>query len=68
MIDPSEYRWHKSSRSQGNGECVEMGQNDGPLVGLRDTKDEGHGPVLSFRRSVWTAFVVGAKSGDFDQQ
>lgn len=48
--------WRKASYSaNGGGECVEVGTADAVLV--RDTKDNGTGPVLSFTASAWTSFV-----------
>jgi Domain of unknown function (DUF397) len=44
--------------------CVEV-DTDGPQVAVRDTKDRT-GPVLSFTRAEWTAFLAGARNGEFD--
>lgn len=56
--------WRKSSRSSGNGQCTEVAfHEDGALV--RDSKDRG-GPVLSFTRDEWAAFVAAVKDGEFD--
>jgi hypothetical protein len=35
-------------------------------VGVRDTKDNGTGPVLIFTGAEWDAFITGAKEGQFD--
>ena len=44
-----------------NGDCVEVGT--GPaVVGVRDAKDRGTGPVLEFRGEAWTAFTEGLKA------
>jgi hypothetical protein len=56
--------WFKSSRSSGNGACVEVAfVDDG--VAVRDTKnrDGGH---LEFTRTEWTAFLGGVHDGEFD--
>ena len=44
--------WRKSTRSIGNGDCVEV--SAGPLV--RDSRDPD-GPVLSFSPGAWRAFA-----------
>ncbi|MEV4398629.1 DUF397 domain-containing protein [Nonomuraea sp. NPDC049607] len=38
--------------------------DNGVLV--RDTKDQGEGPVLAFTRDEWLAFLDGAAKGEFD--
>lgn len=45
--------------------CVEVALADG-IVGLRDSKDKGRGPVLAFTEPEWEAFLAGAKNGEFD--
>ncbi|MFJ6197752.1 DUF397 domain-containing protein [Micromonospora sp. NPDC092111] len=49
--------WRTSSRSSGNGNCVEVAA-DGGRIAVRDSKDRG-GPALVFPPSAWTAFVTG---------
>jgi hypothetical protein len=56
--------WYKSSRSSGNGNCVEVAAL-GAAVAVRDSKDRS-GPVLVFTPAEWSAFVAGAKDGEFD--
>ena len=59
-------RWFKSSRSSGGTDnCVEVAFA-GDVVGVRDTKQKGAGPILSFTRAEWEAFIGGAKDGEFD--
>lgn len=49
--------WRTSSYSTSNGgECVETA-SDGRLVAVRDTKDNGLGPVLAFPPAVWSRFL-----------
>ncbi|RZU49257.1 uncharacterized protein DUF397 [Krasilnikovia cinnamomea] len=57
-------RWRKSSVS-GDGGCVEVACVNGE-VGVRDTKDRGSGPVLTFTEREWAAFLAGARAGEFD--
>ncbi|HLK74074.1 MAG TPA: DUF397 domain-containing protein [Streptosporangiaceae bacterium] len=53
QIDP---RWRKSSYSgNGGGSCIEVGDADAVLV--RDTKQEGQGPVLRFTPGAWRRFA-----------
>jgi hypothetical protein len=63
-LDPARVLWRKSSRSGGQGNCVEVADTP-TVVGVRDSKDES-GPVLVFARPEWRAFVAGVKAGDFD--
>jgi hypothetical protein len=61
MITP----WKKSTRSGSNGgSCVEVRQyND--AIQVRDSKDPT-GPVLTFDRDAWRAFLDTVKAGDVD--
>lgn len=65
--------WRKSSRSGGEGDCVEVaafgavvGARDG-VVGVRDSKDRP-GPALSFDPAAWTRFVAAVPAGERDHQ
>jgi hypothetical protein len=49
--------WRTSTRSSGNGNCVEVATVDGQ-VAVRDSKDRS-GPVLAFGATAWRAFVLG---------
>ncbi|MGC4747069.1 DUF397 domain-containing protein [Micromonospora sp. DT201] len=58
--------WRKSSRSGGEGNCVEVaGFVD--AVGVRDSKDR-QGPELIFTPSVWAAFVGATRAGQLNNQ
>ncbi|MDG4798655.1 DUF397 domain-containing protein [Micromonospora sp. WMMD1082] len=55
-LDLSRAKWRTSTRSVGNGNCVEVATVDG-RVAVRDSKDRP-GPVLTFPPSAWNAFVA----------
>lgn len=61
--DFSTARWRKSSSSDSGG-CVEVAYADG-WIGVRDTKQNGTGPVLAFTEREWQAFVTGVDQGEF---
>ena len=63
--DISAPRWTKSSLSYSNGDCVEVADLPDGHIGVRDSKDPD-GPVLRFTASEWTAFLGGARKGEFD--
>lgn len=48
-----------------NGNCVEVASGHG-RIGVRDGKNDGTGPVLSFTVEEWRAFIEAAKTGVFD--
>jgi hypothetical protein len=58
--------WRESSFSTYNGNCVEVGNLDGEIIGVRDTKDHGKGPVLAFTQNGWSIFLGSVKAGEFD--
>jgi hypothetical protein len=62
--DFSTANWRKSVAS-GDAGCVEVAYVDG-VIGVRDTKDQGAGPVLMFTQREWTAFLAGAQAGEFE--
>jgi uncharacterized protein DUF397 len=57
--------WKKSTLSD-IGNCVEVAVAADGSVGVRDTKQEGRGPVLEFTPSEWVAFLAGVRNGEFD--
>ncbi len=65
--DSAAAAWFSSSYSGNNvGQCVEVAfVGDGVCV--RDTKQHGDGPVLTFTRAEWTAFLAGVQAGEFEQ-
>ena len=62
--DWSKANWRKSSTSESGG-CVEVAYLDG-VIGVRDTKENGAGPVLEFTRTEWMAFLAGTRNGEFE--
>ncbi len=64
MADFSKATWRKSTHSANNG-CVEVAFADG-WVGVRDSKQQGRGPVLEFTAAEWDAFLGGVRGGEFD--
>ncbi|MFI7078351.1 DUF397 domain-containing protein [Micromonospora sp. NPDC049903] len=56
--------WRTSSRSGGNGECVEVA-GFADAVGVRDSKDR-QGAELAFDATSWTRFVAATRAGRFD--
>lgn len=64
MIDFSFANWRKSSRSNNQGECVEVADGLGGVIGVRDSKDPA-GPVLVVAPASWSSFVAAARAGIF---
>jgi hypothetical protein len=59
-------QWIKASASDQSGSCVEVRALTDGTRQVRDTKDHGQGPVLTFTAAEWIAFLDGAKAGEFD--
>lgn len=58
--------WRKSSHSGGTGgNCVEVAVLPDGGRALRDSNDPA-GPVLRFTSAEWSAFVAGARDGEFE--
>lgn len=60
-------KWKKSSKSLVNN-CVEVARTDDGRVAVRDSKQNGRKgqAFLIFSPDEWTAFLEGAKAGEFD--
>lgn len=56
-VDLSNARWFKSSRSESNGQCVEVAFLDDNLTAIRDSKSPT-GPALVFTPTEWDAFTT----------
>lgn len=56
--------WRKSSYSGNANSCVEVGHAADGGVGVRDTKQDGHGPVLEFSPEEWRAFLTAIRNGE----
>ncbi|WP_326563479.1 DUF397 domain-containing protein [Micromonospora peucetia] len=59
-VSTARVTWRKSTRSNGSGNCVEMADNLGGKVRLRDSKDPS-GPILTFDPSAWSLFIERVK-------
>ena len=64
MGDQAGIQWRKSSLSTTNG-CVEVAFV-GDRIAVRDSKQQGRGPVLEFTAAEWAAFLGGVRDGEFD--
>ena len=56
--------WFKSSRSSGNGACVEVAITS-TYIGIRDSKNKT-GPALAVDRRAFTEFIRAVRAGHFD--
>ncbi len=60
-----EVGWQKSWHSNPNGECVELAALPTGEIAMRNSRFPG-GPVLLYTQAEITAFLAGAKDGEFD--
>ncbi len=61
--EASSLAWRKSKASD-TGNCVEVAFGSESVL-IRHSKNPS-GPVLSFSRPEWAAFLHGARGGEFD--
>ena len=64
MSDDKFADWRKSSYSGDGNSCVELASardGAGSVIGVRDTKANGRGPVLEFSVSTWREFLTRIK-------
>ncbi len=57
--------WRKSGRSNPRGECVELAELGDECIAVRNSRNPG-GTALIYTRPEISAFIRGAKDGDFD--
>jgi hypothetical protein len=57
--------WRKSGRSNPSGNCVELARLPSGDIAVRNSRDPA-GPALIYTRAEITAFIEGARDGDFD--
>jgi hypothetical protein len=57
--------WQKSHRSSPRGNCVEVAKLPDGHVALRNSRDPD-GPALIYTKAEISAFLQGARDGDFD--
>jgi Domain of unknown function (DUF397) len=60
-MESSVLNWRKSSHSGGNGgSCIEVADQAARVL-VRDTKQDGTGPVLRFSPAAWRKLVAQVK-------
>jgi Domain of unknown function (DUF397) len=57
--------WLKAQCSTGTGQCIEIASAAGK-VAIRDSKDPD-GPILVYTPREFSAFLEGARNGEFDR-
>ena len=57
--------WQKSWHSNPNGECVELAALPSGEIAMRNSRFPS-GPILLYTQAEITAFLAGAKDGEFD--
>jgi hypothetical protein len=57
---------HARSASPASASPINSGRAASNVVGVRDTKDNGGGPIPAFTREEWATAVSGTTAGEFD--
>jgi hypothetical protein len=57
--------WHKSAYSNPSGDCVQVAKLADGQTAVRNSRFPGGEPLV-FTRAEMTAFLSGAKDGEFD--
>ena len=63
--DLTDVVWQKSKHSNPNGACVEVAALPSGEIAMRNSRFPT-GPVLLYTQAEITAFLAGAKDGEFD--
>lgn len=66
MTDWTTASWRKAIVSDTGG-CVEVARLGG-VIGVRDTKACGAGPILEFTSHEWDCFLIGVANGEFTRE
>lgn len=64
LLPPADEGWFKSSFSPQEAGCVEV-RFEGGHAHVRSTRNRT-GPMVTFNRIEWEAFLLGAWNGEFD--
>lgn len=64
-VERSNLTWLKAQSSTINGQCVEIA-SIADKVAMRDSKDPD-GPILVYTSAEFSAFLEGARNGEFDR-